>query len=190
MNRREALSRVALLAGVAVTGAEFFLSGCKNNSTVNTDNLFEKETLAFLNEAGETILPQTATPGAKAADVGSFMAVMVRDCYTEKEQYAFKKGITILNETCKKKYNKYFTEATSLQRTELLTLLDKEAGEYNKKKKEEEPNHYFTMIKQLTLLGFFTSEVGCTQATRYLPVPGKFVGDYPYKKGDKAWALV
>jgi len=44
------------------------------------------------------------------------------------------------------------------------------------------------MVKELTLLGFFTSEVGATQALRYLPVPGKYVGDYPYKKGDRAWA--
>jgi hypothetical protein len=44
------------------------------------------------------------------------------------------------------------------------------------------------MLKELTLLGFFTSEVGATQALRYLPVPGKYDGNVPYKKGDKAWA--
>ncbi|GGH76199.1 hypothetical protein HNQ91_004431 [Filimonas zeae] len=190
MNRREALSRVALLMGGAVIGAEFFLSGCKSNSGVNTENLFEKDTLAFLNEAGETILPQTSTPGAKAANVGSFMAVMVRDCYNEKDQKAFKEGLIQLDKSCKEKYNKGFMQAGSEQRTALFIQLDKEAQEYNSKKKKENPNHYFTMIKQLTLLGFFTSETGCTQALRYLPVPGKYVGDYPYKKGDKAWALV
>jgi hypothetical protein len=67
--------------------------------------------------------------------------------------------------------------------------LDKEQKAYSKTKKEKEPNHYFKMVKELTLLGYFTSEVGCTKALRYLPVPGKFIGDYPYKKGDKAWAL-
>jgi hypothetical protein len=189
MNRREALSRVGVLLGGSIIGAEFFLSGCKSGGSINTDNLFEKNTLAFLNEVGETILPQTATPGAKAADVGSFMAVMVRDCYTDKEQEAFKKGLLTLDDTCKKQHNKTFMQADSKQRTELLKQLDKEQAAYNKSKKKEEPNHYFTMIKQLTLLGYFTSEVGCTQAMRYLPVPGKYVGDYPYKKGDKAWAL-
>lgn len=190
MNRREALSRVALLLGGTVIGAEFFLSGCKTNSSVNTENLFEKDTLAFMNEAAETILPQTSTPGAKAADVGSFMAVMVRDCYTERDQKAFKEGLTKLDKSCKEKYGKGFMEAGSEQRTALLIQLEKEAQAYNNSKKKEESNHYFTMIKQLTLLGYFTSELGCTQALRYLPVPGKYVGDYPYKKGDKAWALV
>jgi hypothetical protein len=80
-------------------------------------------------------------------------------------------------------------KAEDSQRAALLAELDKEQKEYSKSKKEEAPNHYFTMIKQLTLLGFFTSEVGCTKALRYLPVPGKYVGDYPYMQGDKAWAL-
>ena len=43
-------------------------------------------------------------------------------------------------------------------------------------------------MKQLTLFGYFTSKEGATQALRYVAVPGKYVGDYPYKKGDKAWA--
>jgi hypothetical protein len=44
------------------------------------------------------------------------------------------------------------------------------------------------MIKELTLSGFFSSEVGATKVLRYVAVPGKFIGSYPYKKGEKAWA--
>jgi hypothetical protein len=51
------------------------------------------------------------------------------------------------------------------------------------------PLHYYTMIKQLTLFGYFTSETGMKQTLRYLPVPGKYDGAFPYKKGDKAWAI-
>lgn len=189
MNRRDAISRVGLILGGTVIGAEFFISGCKSGNSVNTDDLFAKETTAWLNEVGETILPETKTPGAKAANVGGFMAIMVRDCYTADDQKIFKKGIGQLDEASNKKFKKSFLEADAKQRTELLTDLDKEAKEYSKTKKPEDPNHYFTMIKQLTLLGFFTSEVGATKALRYVPVPGKYVGDYPYKKGDKAWAL-
>jgi len=189
MNRRDAISRVGLILGGTVIGAEFFISGCKSGSSVNTDDLFAKETTAFLNEVGETILPETKTPGAKAANVGGFMAIMVRDCYTPDDQKIFKKGVGQLDEATNKKFKKSFMEADAKQRTEILTDLDKEAKEYSKSKKPEDPNHYFTMIKQLTLLGFFTSEVGATKALRYLPVPGKYDGNYPYKKGDRAWAL-
>ena len=44
------------------------------------------------------------------------------------------------------------------------------------------------MIKQLTLTGFFTSKTGMTETLRHVPIPGKFDGEFPYAKGDKAWA--
>ncbi|MFN9666692.1 MAG: gluconate 2-dehydrogenase subunit 3 family protein, partial [Bacteroidota bacterium] len=74
------------------------------------------------------------------------------------------------------------------QRHELLVALDKEQKAYQEKKKSEEPAHYFRMMKELTLWGYFTSEIGATQALRYVAVPGKYEGCIPYKKGDKAWA--
>jgi hypothetical protein len=48
--------------------------------------------------------------------------------------------------------------------------------------------HYFTLMKQLTLLGFFTSEPGSTRVLRYRPVPGKYKGCVPYRKGETSWA--
>lgn len=74
------------------------------------------------------------------------------------------------------------------QRHSLLTELDKEAAAFQKTKKPDETKHYFTMLKELTLWGFFSSEVGATKALRYVAVPGKYEGTVPYKKGDKAWA--
>lgn len=60
--------------------------------------------------------------------------------------------------------------------------------QYKKDKKKDAGDHYFMMIKQLTILGYFTSEIGATKALRYMAVPGKYDGSYPFKKGDKAWA--
>ena len=87
MNRRDALSRVALLLGSTVIGAEFFLNGCTTaDQKVGQSIDFTPEDIAYLDEVAETIIPQTDTPGAKAAKVGTFMTVMVRDCYDEKNQ--------------------------------------------------------------------------------------------------------
>ena len=116
------------------------------------------------------------------------MVVMVNDCYEDKDQVIFHAGIGKLDEACKKANGKSFLEATPEQRTALLTTLDKEAKDYQKSKKPEDPAHYFTMMKQLTLFGFFTSKPGATEALRYIAVPGRYDGAYPYKKGDKAWA--
>jgi hypothetical protein len=189
MNRRDAITRVGLILGGTVIGAEFFMSGCKSSTSASgVADLSKPEIVAFLDEVGETILPATTTPGAKAAEIGKFMGVMVTDCYTEPDQKIFLKGISDLDEASNKKFGKKFMEADAKQRTELLTDLDAEQKAYTKTKKPEDPNHYFRMMKELTLLGFFTSKPGATQALRYIAVPGKYDGNFPYKKGDKAWA--
>ena len=187
MNRRDALASIALLVGGTLVGAEAFLTGCK--TTGKKEGLFAVDDIALLDEVGETILPATATPGAKAAQIGQFMKTIVTDCYDEKDQKTFTDGIGKLNDASKKKYDKGFIELQPNQRHDLLVALDAEAKDYNGKKKDSDPHHYFSLMKQLTVWGYFTSEPGATKALRYLPVPGKYVGDYPYKKGDKAWAL-
>lgn len=189
MDRREAISRVALLLGGTIIGADFFMqTGCKSTPE-KVSELFSTSQISFMDEIAETILPATSTPGAKAAKVGNFMATMVKDCYLPKDQKTFTKGLTQLDEASQKKNNKKFLESTPQQRTAVLIDLDNEAKAYQTTKKKEDPNHYFRMLKELTVLGYFTSEVGATKALRYMLVPGKYDGNVPYKKGDKAWAL-
>lgn len=199
MERREVLRMIAVLTGGVMIGGNALLTGC--SSDARDGIMFSKEEIAFLNEVAETILPATQSPGAKAANVGSFMALMVNDCYEPRDQKAFSEGIGKLDQASKKQLGSGFMKATPGQRLLLLENLDKEAKIYQSKKGELEeaerkkdkdfaglPNHYFTMMKQLTLLGYFTSEQGCTQALRYIAVPGRYEGNVPYKKGDKAWA--
>lgn len=193
MNRRDALSRVALILGGTVVGANVFLDGCKpadkKTATAETPgNTFSADDIAYLDEIAETIIPATDTPGAKAAKVGAFMALMVNDCYDEKDQKIFREGMKQLDEASKKKNGKSFMESDAAQRKAILTDIDKEAKDYATAKKKDDPNHYFRLMKELTLLGYFTSEPGATQALRYVAVPGKYEGCIPYKKGDRAWA--
>ncbi len=185
MHRREAVQYISLLLGGTLVGANAFLTGCKTDS--KEKKAFDEKDMAYLNEIGETILPATATPGAKAANVGQFMTVMVNDCYVEKDQKVFKEGMGKLNDFSNKKFDNEFMKLSPEQRHQLLTELDKEQKEFMKTKKEGEPGHYFRMMKELTLLGYFTSEVG-TKARRFTPVPGRYDGCIPYKKGDKAFS--
>ena len=182
MNRKEALQYVSLLLGGTLVGANSFFAGCK----MADKQLFSKEDIAYLDEIAETILPETKTPGAKAAQVGQFMIVMVSDCYDEKEQMIFKDGMNKINGRSSEKYGKSYLKINPEQRHELLVQIDNEQKQYMKNKKEEEPVHYFRMMKELVLLGYFSSKPGCTQAKRYMPLPGKYIGCVPYKKGEKA----
>ncbi|MEP7374233.1 MAG: gluconate 2-dehydrogenase subunit 3 family protein [Chitinophagaceae bacterium] len=187
MDRRELLKMIALATGSAFIGGELFLSGCTNTPDIGGP-AFSEADISFLDEVAETILPKTTSPGAKEAAVGAYMTVMVNDCYAKDDQKIFHEGIKKLDDACKKTHNTGFLKASPEQRTSFLIALDKEAKENQQAKKKEDPNHYFTMMKQLTLAGFFTSKPGATQALRHVAVPAKYDGSYPYKKGDKAWA--
>jgi hypothetical protein len=188
MNRREALERVALIFGGTVIGGAAFLQGCKTSDKGVYVFSLTPEQIAFLDEVAETIIPTTNTPGAKAAKVGEFMQVMVTDCYEEKDQKVFSEGMAKVEDAAKAKFSKSFMEITPEERTTLFNEINKELKSYNEQKKENDPNHYFAMMKQLTLLGYFTSEIGATKALRYVAVPGKYEGCIPYQKGDRAWA--
>ena len=205
MERRELLKMIALLTGSVVIGGDVFLSGCKTATKKGGE--FTAENISLLDEIGDTIIPTTDTPGAKATKIGEFMKTMVTDCYNKDQQDVFYKGMSQMNEACEKVNGKSFVDCTPEQRKSFLMTLEKEAKDYNILRDDKEkvsrenarktnspdfvmaPSHYYSMMKQLTLLGYFTSEIGSTQALRLLPVPGKYIGDYPYKKGDKAWAI-
>lgn len=171
------------ILGGSLIGADFFLSGCTRKVTNKV--LFSEADVFFLDEVGETILPETdRSPGAKAAKIGAFMVTIVSDCYDQKEQTIFEEGMNTIGKMSHTTYAKSFLELDPDQRQNLLVRLDNQA----KTIPEEKPPHYFAMMKQLTIWGYFTSEPGATKALRYLPLPGSFKGCVPYKKGDKAWA--
>lgn len=176
---------------------------------------FSARDVAFLDEVAETIVPATGTPGAKDAKVGAFMALMVTDCYDPDEQKAFRDGMRRVDEAAKKAANVAFMQATPQQRLAVLTALDRQAhraaygteAEERKRKGlaqlppydsieaeeapsggSEEPVHFFRMMKDLALLGYFTSEIGCTQVLRYTEVPGRYDPCVPYVEGTPAWA--
>jgi hypothetical protein len=186
MNRREAVQYISILLGGTLVGANTILTGCKSNT--GEARAFTENDIAYLNEIAETILPATQTPGAKAAKVGEFMTVMVNDCYEKEDQQIFFDGMKKINELSEKEYKNDFIEITPQQRHALLIKLDNEQRDYTKNKKKEDRSHYFRMMKELTMLGYFTSEIGMTQARRYVAVPGKYDGCIDYKKGDKAFA--
>lgn len=196
MNRREALRAVSLIMGGTVIGAQAFLSSCQNSTEdqkaleEQRDKAFSRSDIALLDEIGETIIPATDVPGAKAVGIGDFMTMMVVDVYEEKNQEAFREGLDKIRGNFEDRYGHSFMDGTATERHEFLSELNKElevAGQ--EKKAEDEPEHYFRIMKELTLLGYFSSEIGSTQALRYVETPGRYDGCMPYQKGDKAWAV-
>ena len=186
MNRREAIKRLTLLMGGAVIGAETFLSGGVLKNKQSKLDLTSQE-LTLLDEIGETIIPTTSTPGARAVQIGAFMKMMVSDCYDDEHQGVFQAGLGQVDAAAQRRFGKLFLQISPVERTTLLNEIDQEERQYRAKKETNEPAHYFRLMKQMTLLGYFSSEIGCTQALRFVEVPGAYRGNELYKKGDRAW---
>src|SRR6202165_732254 len=124
ITRREAILRVtAILGGVALVGGTALLTGCRQE---NTDAPFTSDEIAYLDEIADTILPQTSTPGAKAAKTGAFMALIVTDSYSPEERKVFRQGMHKLDDASDKAYGVSFVKATPQQRLTLLNVVDRE----------------------------------------------------------------
>jgi len=190
ITRREAVQRVsALLGGAALVGHSALLAGCATNGAQGAPVAegFAASDIALLDEIADTILPETSTPGARAAGVGPFIAMMVIDAYDPGEQRIFREGLRTLERECRELFGADFLAASPQQRLTLLERLDREQFEAAGGSITPAP-HYFRMMKELALLGYFTSEIGYTQALRYTETPGRFDPCVPYTPGEKAWA--
>jgi hypothetical protein len=189
VTRREAIRRVsALLGGAALIGQSAWLAGCEGSLYGRRGNGFLPVEVTLLDEIADTILPATKTPGAKAAQVGSFIATMVTDTYDPGEQRIFRDGLETLERESQMQNGGGFMASSPAQRVALLERIDRETIEYLRTPGNADRPHYFRMIKELTLLGYFTSEIGYTQAMRYAETPGRFDPCITYTVGDKAWA--
>jgi hypothetical protein len=183
MNRRDALKSVVLLMGGTVIGSTALLTGCAPDSQLK-ELTFSAEDLAFLDEIGETIIPTTDTPGAKASKIGEFMQMMVKECYDADQQTTFISGLTTIRTDFKAEKSVEFMEATPEDRLAFLNALHQKYVASGEEKKPE----IIHMLRDLTVLGYYSSEIGATQALRFVETPGRFDPCIDYKKGDKAWA--
>ena len=176
MNRREAVQRVALMMGGVLSAPLMAgVMGKVINKGASLNITADQE--AFLAEVADIIIPTTDTPGAKAAGAEKFIVRVMRDCYKKEDQDKFYAGLAKLDADSQAKFGKGFVDLDVAQKNEMVKL-----STVNDKP-------FFQRMKELTVTGYFTSEIGATKALEYLPIPGKFVGCVPLKAGQKAWAL-
>jgi len=199
MNRREVLTLVSTIIGGSVIGGSALLQGCNPGAKIALAFPLTPKGIAFLDEVAETIIPTTDSPGAKAAQVGAFIDKYVTDCFDEIDQLTFIKGINTIEEESNSKFNKGFVALNPEEKKTLLTSIDAEAKKFKAAapvksengvvaEKTVSKNHYFKMMKQLTIAGYFTSEIGSTKALRHVAVPGRFEACVDYKKADHLWS--
>jgi len=190
MNRRDALkATTALLGGVLVTSTGV-LAACSREPGESRDSsrapdaasrALSAEDQALIEEIADTLLPTTpASPGAKAAGTGAAINLLLTDCYAPEAQRRVVQGLKDFRATCGDRCRGGFASLAQPQREQLLREIDAEAQKAGE-------THYFPLVRELALRAYFSSEVGMTKATRYVLVPGRWVGCMPLKPGQPAW---
>jgi hypothetical protein len=128
----------------------------------------------------ELILPATDTPGARAAGVPQFIDLALAEWLDIDDRQRFLAGLTDVDARSRKRFSRDFTACTPDQQTEILTLLDAEvsalraAESRGDKVEASPPQRFFRMMKRLTLVGYYTSEVGATQELHNPIIPGRY----------------
>ena len=188
MNRRDSLKGLSavtahalfpsVLAGAAAAAAEL------DAGEAWAPRFIRPERALMLESLVDTVLPATDTPGAGQARVQAFVDLALRDCYTPAEQQVFVTGLEALADDCRGRHGRPFEACSAEERLALLAPLD--AASYAP---DTGPRGSFVRIlKDLTLVGFFTSQIGATQVLAYEKVPGGYRGCVELRPDQKAWA--
>ena len=203
MNRREFLQCAAILvSGTSASQLGFTLSEEQqvylasapdyNKGKVNYLTPAQRKIIAAM---AEVVIPRTDTPGAIDAGVPNFIELMASGWFNEQESAIFSAGIKAMEEQVPSVYGKPFDQLDAAQQLEIMEELEAQASdsswyEYGNVQREfisDAP--FICQVKELTIWGFFTSEVGSTQVLRYEPMPMAFDGNTPLSVQDSSWAL-
>ncbi len=190
ISRRKALHHLTLLVGGAISaptiGAIF--SGCRAEppppswipQTLTTD---QADLLGIL---VDRIIPTTDTPGAKDAGVPVFIDRLLHDWVEPDDRERFLTGLAAVDEETQETHGVAFTEATPEQQNALLTRLDQEAMQA--REEGADPLPFFATLKEWTLVGYYTSEIGAARELQWLAAPGRYDADLPLEEVGPTWA--
>ena len=198
MNRRDAISRIAIIMGGTLTASTLSamerIGSTQPINLMSTFSLTEKQR-KIVAEVAEHIIPKTTTVGAKDVGVPAFIEMMINDCYKQPEQNSFLAGVVDLEK-------KNFLAQTKNDQIDTLKKVEKDTNElmksFNVKQVKVGDNvdkeamdkgnavPFWRLVKELTLLGYYTSEEGIKASFIYEPIPTKFEAT-KYKAGQKAF---
>jgi hypothetical protein len=185
MNRRDALSRAAILLGGVISAPTIaaLMSGCKADpkAAAGTSNYLTAEQEALLNELCDLILPKTSTPSATEVGVPSFIHAVMQDCTSQVDRDAFVAGLQQLDADAKG-----FAKLSAEEKHAFLKKFDTDARAAGEKTTSTQAT--WRKLKELTVVGYFTSEIGASEVLEYVPVPGRWEACIPMKEGQRAWA--
>lgn len=145
--------------------------------------LLNEQQLSITAALAEAIIPATDTPGAVGVGAPSYISHHLKFCAPVWRQEQFVKGLQRIEQQAIARFQSGFTWLTQEQQTLLLQALEAKREGFTEHDKD-----FFVLMKSLTLLAYYTSEIGATQELAYLAIPGGYKGSFPFAAVGRAWA--
>jgi gluconate 2-dehydrogenase gamma chain len=203
MNRRQFSSLAALALGGTIHShalASLMDSDTKHiflrdAYTAANATTFSGEQRAMVTVVCEAIIPETDSPGATIAKVPRFIELIAGEWMTNQERNEFFAGLLEIDQLATNQYQQSFANCSDKQQITVLEQLE-DASDHHPWYKLgaasgfETSAPFIAIIKELTIFGFFMSEVGSTQVLRMNHFPGRFEGDIALDKDASSWTSV
>ncbi len=191
MHRRQALRLLASAATLPLLSREAFSlfqavhEQLPEQPVLKTLNPHQNDTVTTI---AEIIIPQTKTPGAKAVRVNEFIDLILTEWYDEEEKSIFLTGLGDVDFRTRDLYGKDFVECGEKQQVEVLQALDDEVAadraepEVRRRRSRPPEKNFFFMMKQLTLVGYYTSQIGFEQELHGEIIPSRHASCAPLEE--------
>jgi gluconate 2-dehydrogenase gamma chain len=187
MDRREALRRSAIVAGFALSTSATMgiLKGCAPSGRPKWPPRFlTNDEVSLVSEIADTILPTTDTPGAIDVNVPEFIDLMLKENFSSEEQQTFKEGASTFVKSVEEEYSTYFEKCDQEEKTKIISEEEQRSLEHFKVTNQKT---FYMMVKELTILGYYTSEYVMTNMLDYHPVPSRYDGCIPFPPDGKLY---
>jgi hypothetical protein len=183
ISRREAIRRAALMLGVALTPS-LFSTALQAQSGVTTTvpglQYLSESQRAMVAIIAERILPKTDTPGAVDAGVPDFINIIYGKYLNEDDKIMFSSGLDEVATQALKLYSKNIAQLSSEEQDHLLREIARAS--------QALPKSFFLQIKELSVVGYFTSELVGKTVLKYDPIPGRYDPCMPLSEvGNAQW---
>jgi len=190
MNRREALKRLAVLAGGALSASTVagVMGGCTAKSGSFSPQTLSNDQNELVIQLTERIIPATDTPGAAAAKVNQFIDLMLTDWNTEAEKEHFLEGLDNVDKVSNREFSHNFVDLDTEQKISIMEKLQEDAIANPNPVPESDLDPFFDMLKEFTVVGYYTSEIGATQELNEDIVPGYYDACMPLSDVGRAWS--
>lgn len=165
------------------------LSGCQRQTGPDwSPSLLSPEQNEMVATMAEIIIPETDTPGARAANVHRFIDTLVGESYLPEDRKQFMTGLEETEARCENTYGAAFVDCTEEEQRAFVAELDDKTFGPNAEEPDRENPSFYRSLKELVIVGYYTSEVGASQELRTNIVPGYYDGDVPYEEIGRAWS--